>query len=160
MRLQRRERASLLLSAIAALALVAAIGLVAFGSHVLGFLGAVHEEQQLVAVHSIPAETARLFGLHGFPTWWRDLFIAGFVVTTLVALWLTVRGADWRTTAGWATLALVICTAWFLPWYAIWPLPLAALSRSRALRAAALVCCAYALLVHLPLAAPLLNPPH
>ncbi len=82
------------------------------------------------------------------------------MLTTLVALWWTVRGADWRTTAGWATLALVLCTAWLLPWYAIWPLPLAALSRSRTLRVATLVFCAYALLVHLPLAAPLLNPPH
>jgi alpha-1,6-mannosyltransferase len=155
-----RERFGVLLSALAALAVVTAIGLVAFGSHVLGFLTAVHNQQQMVAPHSIPAETARLFGIAGTPTWWRDIFIGGFVASMLVALRYTLRGADWRTTAGWATLALILCTAWLLPWYAIWPLPLAALSRSRALRAATLVFCAYALMVHLPLAAPLLNPPH
>jgi hypothetical protein len=159
-RLRRAQRVNLLLSALVALAVVTAIGLLAFGTHVLGFLGAVHEEQRMIAVHSIPAETARLFGLHGVPTWWRDLFIGAFVAVTLVALWRTARGGDWRTGAGWATLALVVCTAWLLPWYAIWPLPLAALSRSRSLRAATLVFCAYALVIHLPLAAPLLNPPH
>ena len=159
-RLERRERFGLLLSALGALALLTAIGLVAFGSHVLGFLTAVHNEQQMVAVHSVPAETARLFALHGVPGWWRGVFIGAFVASMLVALWCTARGADWRTAAGWATLALILCTAWLLPWYAIWPLPLAALSRSRTLRAATLVFCAYALMVHLPLAAPLLNPPH
>jgi hypothetical protein len=159
-RLATRERVGLLLSAIGALVIVTAIGVVAFGSHALGFLTAVHNEQQMVAVHSVPAETARLFGLHGVPGWWRAIFIGAFVATTLVALWRTALGADWRTAAGWATLALVLCTAWLLPWYAIWPLPLAALSRSRSLRAATLVFCAYALVIHLPLAAPLLNPPH
>jgi hypothetical protein len=159
-RLRARDRVGVLVSALAALALLTAIGLVAFGSHVLGFLTAVHNEQQMVAVHSVPAETARLFALHGVPGWWRGVFIGAFVVSMLVALWYTVRGADWRTAAGWATLALILCTAWLLPWYAIWPLPLAALSRSRTLRAATLVFCAYALMVHLPLAAPLLNPPH
>ena len=43
-------------------------------------------------------------------------------------------------------------TAWLLPWYAIWALPLAAVSRNRRLRAATLVVCAYAVLIHLPLA--------
>jgi hypothetical protein len=159
-RLRPRQPLGLLLSALGALAVLTAIGLVAFGSHVLGFLTAVHNEQQMVAVHSVPAETARLFALHGVPGWWRGIFIGAFVVSMLVALWCTVRGADWRTAAGWATLALILCTAWLLPWYAIWPLPLAALSRSRTLRAATIVFCAYALVVHLPLAAPLLNPPH
>jgi alpha-1,6-mannosyltransferase len=159
-RLERRQRVGLLVTALCALALVAAVGLLAFGAHVLGFLGALHEEQQMVSLHSIPAETARLFALHGVPAWWRALFIGAFVVAMLVALWRTVRGADWRTCAGWATLALVVCTAWLLPWYAIWPLPLAALSRSRSLRAATLVLCTYALMIHLPLAEPLLNPPH
>ena len=43
----------------------AAWALIGFGSHALGFLDAVGEQQQLVATHSIPAETARLVGLSG-----------------------------------------------------------------------------------------------
>ncbi len=154
-----RERARVAAAAVIGLALVAAIGLLGFGSHALGFLGAVGEQQQLVAVHSIPAETARLLGLHGTPSWWRHCFLAAFLIVLAYALWRTARGADWRVAAGWSTLALLLSTAWLLPWYAIWPLPLAAVCGDRRLRAATLIVCAYAILIHLPLADPLLSPP-
>jgi len=154
-----RERRALAASALASMCALAAIALLGFGGHALGFLGAVGEQQQLVAVHSIPAETARLIGLHGTPSWWRHLFAAAFVAVLLLALWRTARGADWRTAAGWTTLALLVSTAWFLPWYAIWALPLAAVSADRRLRAATLVVCAYATLIHLSFAEGLLTPP-
>src|SRR6185312_12142468 len=136
-------------------ALVAVVG---FGAHAFGFVDALGEQQQLIATHSLPAETARWIGLVGLPGWWRHLFVAGFLVVLALTLWLTARGADWRTMAGWATLALLLSTAWLLPWYAIWVLPLAALADSRRLRAATLAFCAYAILIHLPLADPLLSP--
>jgi hypothetical protein len=144
----------------AALALLAllALGVLGFGVHALGFLGAIGEQQQLVATHSIPAETARLLSLGGTPGWWRELFLLGFLFTLITCLWRTARGAEWRAAAGWATLALLLSTAWLLPWYAIWLLPLAAVSGDRRLRAATLVFCAYAVLIHLPLADPLLSP--
>jgi hypothetical protein len=154
-----RERLRAVAAAGLSVVLVAVIGLIGFGSHAFGFASAVSEQQQLVATHSLPAETARLVGLHGTPSWWRHCFIAGFVVVLLYALWRTLRGADWRVAAGWTTLALLLATAWLLPWYAIWPLPLAAVSGDRRLRAATLVFCAYALLIHLPLANGLLSPP-
>jgi uncharacterized membrane protein len=154
-----RERARVALAAILGLALVAGVGLIGFGSHALGFLNAVGEQQQLVAVHSIPAETARLTGLSGTPAWWRHCFLATFALVLCYALWRTARGADWRVAAGWSTLALLLSTAWLLPWYAIWPLPLAAVGGDRRLRAATLVVCAYAILIHLPLADPLLSAP-
>jgi Glycosyltransferase family 87 len=153
-----RERRPAAAGAALSLALLAAIGLVGFGSHALGFVGAVSEQQQLVAVHSIPAETARLVGLSGTPAWWRHAFLGVFAAVTAFALWRTARGADWRTAAGWATLALLAATAWLLPWYVIWALPLAAVSGDRRLRAVTLLFCAYAILIHLPLAEPLLSP--
>ncbi len=156
-RLNRRARVCL--AAAASLVVVGAIGLIGFGGHALGFLSAVGEQQQLVAVHSIPDETARLVGLSGTPRWWRDAFVAGFAIVLLGALWRTARGGDWRVAAGWSTLALLVSTAWLLPWYAIWALPLAAVCRDRRLRAATLVFCAYAVLIHLPLAQGLLQPP-
>jgi hypothetical protein len=152
-----RGRLRVAVSAGLAMVVLAGIALIGFGSHALGFLGAVGEQQQLVATHSIPAETARLVGLRGTPGWWRHAFITAFVVALAAALWRTARGADWRTSAGWSTLALLVCTAWLLPWYAIWTLPLAAISPSRSLRVATLLFCAYAMLIHLPLAAPLLS---
>jgi Glycosyltransferase family 87 len=155
----RRERVRATAAAAIGLALVAGVGLIGFGSHALGFLDAVGEQQQLVAVHSIPAETARLVGLGGTPSWWRHCFLAAFLIVLCYALWRTARGADWRVAAGWSTLALLLSTAWLLPWYAIWPLPLAAVCGDRRLRAATLVLCAYAILIHLPLADPLLSAP-
>jgi alpha-1,6-mannosyltransferase len=156
--LRWRERVGVAASALGALALLALVAVVGFGAHAFGFVGALGEQQQLIATHSLPAETARWVGLAGLPTWWRDLFVAGFLVVLALTLWRTARGADWRAMAGWATLALLLSTAWLLPWYAIWALPLAALADSRRLRAATLLFCAYAILVHLPLANPLLSP--
>jgi len=153
-----RERRGLLASAALSLLAVALVGVIGFGIHAFGFLGAVGEQQQLVATHSLPAETARLVGLSGTPSWWRHLFVAGFVVVLAYALWRTARGANWMVAAGWSTLALLLSTAWLLPWYAIWLLPLAAVSGDRRLRAATLLFCAYAVLIHLSLADPLLSP--
>jgi hypothetical protein len=153
-----RERAGVLLAAVGGLAAVAALGVAGFGPHALGFLTAIGEQQQLVATHSVPAETARLLGLSGTPGWWRDLWVAGFLVALVLALWRVARGTDWRVAAAWSTLALLVSTAWLLPWYAVWPLPLAAVCSDRRLRGAALALCAYAVLIHLPLADPLLSP--
>jgi alpha-1,6-mannosyltransferase len=153
-----RQRVAVASSAALSLTALAAVGLIGFGEHALGFLSAVGEQQQLVATHSIPAETARLVGLSGTPTWWRHVFVGVFVAVLAAALWRTARGSDWRVAAGWTTLALLISTAWLLPWYAVWVLPLAAVSGDRRLRAATLVFCAYAVLIHLPLASPLLSP--
>ena len=153
-----RERLRVAAAASVAVAALGAVAVIGFGGHALGFLGAVGEQQQLVATHSIPAETARLVGLSGTPAWWRHLFGTAFACAVAVALWRTARGADWRVMLGWATLALLVCTAWLLPWYVIWALPLAAVSGDRRLRAATLVLCAYAILIHLPLADPLLSP--
>jgi hypothetical protein len=157
-----RERLRVALSAALCLLALALIGVLGFGVHALGFLNALGEQQQLVATHSVPAETARLVGLSGTPAWWRHLYVAGFLVVLVVALWRTARGADWRVAAGWTMLALLLSTAWLLPWYAIWLLPLAAVSGNRRLRAATLLFSAYAVLIHLSLANPLLSPsrPH
>jgi alpha-1,6-mannosyltransferase len=154
-----RERGRVALGAVGALVLLAVVAVLGFGTHAFGFLDALNEQQQLIATHSIPAESARLFGLSGVPSWWRHLFVVGFGLALALTLWRTARGADWRAMAGWATLALLLSTAWLLPWYAIWVLPLAALADSRRLRACTLAFCAYAILIHLPLADPLLSPP-
>jgi alpha-1,6-mannosyltransferase len=153
-----RARMGVALAAAASLLALGLLGVLGFGLHALGFLGALGEQQQLVATHSIPAETARLFGLSGTPAWWRHIYLAAFFAALAAALWRTARGADWRTSAGWATLALLLSTAWLLPWYAIWLLPLAAVSGEGRLRAATLLFCAYAILIHLPLADGLLSP--
>jgi hypothetical protein len=151
------ERAKVLVSAAGGLLAVLAVGAVGFGLNLTGFIVPIAEEQQQIAIHSIPAETARLLSLHGTPPWWRYLFLAGFVCVVLACLWRTARGFDWRLAAGWSTLALLISTAWLLPWYAVWALPLAAVAPDRKLRSAVLVFCAYAVAIRLPVAEPLLR---
>jgi hypothetical protein len=155
---EREQRRAVVVSAAATLGVLAAVALIGFGTHALGFVDALSEQQQLVATHSIPAETARLVGLSGTPAWWRHLYVAAFVLVFAIALWRTARGADWRVAAGWTLLALLLSTAWLLPWYATWPLPLAAVCGDRRLRAAVLAFTAYALVIHLSFADPLLAP--
>ncbi|HEY2653209.1 MAG TPA: glycosyltransferase family 87 protein [Solirubrobacteraceae bacterium] len=71
-------------------------------------------------------------------------------VVGLVVMGLRRRRPDWISGAGWATLALLVCTAWLMPWYIIWVLPLVALSTSRALRRAMIALMAFAVLTFLP----------
>jgi hypothetical protein len=52
--------------------------------------------------------------------------------------------------AGWATLVLLVTSTWLLPWYGAWLLPLAALGRSRLLRAATIAATAFLLAGRIP----------
>jgi alpha-1,6-mannosyltransferase len=156
----RRERYRLVAVALTGLAVLVVLAEIGFGAHAFGFAGSIQGEQNMVATHSVPNELARLIGLgtvDALPTWWRDLFAAGFIVVLGVGLWKTHRGGDWRVWAGWATVALIVCTAWLLPWYVIWALPFAALVEDRRLRAVILALCFYAVLIRLPLAMDLLG---
>jgi hypothetical protein len=73
---------------------------------------------------------------------------AAFVAYLL--LW-THRGNDWLRAAAWAATGLLLATAWLLPWYLLWPLPLAALSRDRALKLLLLALTAYQLGARVPI---------
>src|SRR6202035_5295688 len=89
-----RERARVLGGAFGAVVLLAIVAVVGFGAQALGFAGALSEQQQLIATHSVPAETARWIGLSGTPGWWRDAWVVGFVLVLALTLWRTARGAD------------------------------------------------------------------
>ncbi len=65
--------------------------------------------------------------------------LAALLADLAVTLRATWRGTlTWFAAAGWATAALLVTSAWLLPWYLVWLLPLAALSGDRRLKAAAL----------------------
>ncbi|MHB1537145.1 MAG: glycosyltransferase 87 family protein [Solirubrobacteraceae bacterium] len=143
------QRLRLLADSAAGLLLVTLIGGIGFGFGMTEFLVPISEEQQQVSPLSIPAELGRVLGV-GAPQWWRAIFLAGFVFVLLWSMWRTIRGGDWRVAAGWSTCALVFSTAWLLPWYTIWALPLAAVANDRRLRIAVLVFCLYGLAMRLP----------
>jgi hypothetical protein len=116
-----------------------------------GFGGAIGQQQQLFSQRSIPQQLGVLFGLGQRPQEIRlplDLVALGVIAWLL---WRTWRGADWIASAGWATFALLATTAWLLPWYVVWLLPLAALGDDRRLRIAALVATAYLIWARTPL---------
>ena len=53
------------------------------------------------------------------------------------------RGAWWLDCYAWATLALLACSAWLLPWYGMWALLPASVSGSRRLQGVTLAASAY-----------------
>jgi hypothetical protein len=120
-----------------------------FGWEWLHALALAGENQGRTSHTSIPITLARLTGLD--PDSARVAFLAiyaGLVIYLLVWTW---RGGDWLRAAAWATSGLLIATAWLLPWYLLWPLPLAALSRDRVLQLLLLGLTAYQLGARIPL---------
>lgn len=131
---------------------VAGIGLAAyaaFGWDWLGAVGLAGENQHRTSHMSIPITFARITGLD--PTAVRATALALYAVAFVYLLAKTWRGADWLRCAAWASFALLLATAWLLPWYLIWTLPLVALSRDRPLQLLTLVLTAYQLPARMPL---------
>jgi hypothetical protein len=118
-------------AALAALA-IGAVAYAAFGWHWLHGIELAGNHQHKTSHLSIPTTFARLTGLDATPV--RATALALFAATFLYLLIRTWRGADWLRCAAWASLALLLATAWLLPWYLIWALPLVALSRDRPLQ--------------------------
>ena len=74
--------------------------------------------------------------------------LVGVVLLCCVQAWRRRRASI--TASGWANVALLVTLSWVLPWYVLWVLPLAALSSSRRLRAAALVLGVYLIIAWAP----------
>ena len=105
------------------------------------------QQSTLLTGWSIP----NVFGLlihvgGGTPTLLR-IAVVGVV---LVVAHQFYRNRDWLAGAGWSTLALIASLSWLMPWYVVWLLPLAALSRSTRLRWAAAVLTVYLMFTFLP----------
>jgi Glycosyltransferase family 87 len=125
-------------------------GLAVLGPDLLQLPSNLRAQQDAVAAHSLPAVIAGTVDGRV-----RLVCLALALAGVVVAAWRAHRTGDWVAGAGWALLAILVTTAWLLPWYAAWLLPFAALARDRALRPATLAFCAYALATRLPALAPL-----
>ncbi len=126
---------------------------VAFGLH-LPDLGA---QGRLVIPMGLPNLLGLVLGQGGETETLRNLLSVVLVAAVIGCSVLAWRRRDALTASGWATMALLLTLSWVLPWYVLWVLPLAALSRSRALRTTALTFGAYLLLTWMPLATGLDN---
>jgi hypothetical protein len=121
----------------------------AFGWNWLDAIGLAGENQHRTSHMSVPITFARLTGLD--PIAVRASALALYAVAFTYLLIRTWRGADWLRCAAWASFALLLATAWLLPWYLIWTLPLVALSRDRPLQLLTLALTAYQLPARMPL---------
>ncbi len=134
-------------AALAALA-VGVAAHAAFGWHWLDAIGLAGENQHRTSHMSVPITFARLTGLDATAV--RATALAIFAAVFIYLLAWTWRGNDWLRAAAWASFALLIATAWLLPWYLIWALPLVALSRDRPLQLLTLALTAYQLPARMP----------
>jgi hypothetical protein len=156
-----RDRRRFLLGAAATILAVAAAALVAFGWKALEAFVLIGQNQERTTRWSVPQKLADGIGAvtGGDPGSIVHFTRAVLAVSLLLVLVHLARRAwrerpdpgAWVLGAGWATLAVLVTTAWLVPWYAIWLLPLAAISRSRTLMIATVILCAYMLVIAVPL---------
>ncbi len=139
----------LVAGALGAAVVIGAAGYVAFGWEWLHAFGLAGENQGRTSHLSIPVTFARLTGIDEGAVRMAALAIFGVAVAWLLVR--TWRGADWIRAAAWAGTGLLLATSWLLPWYLLWPLPLAAVARDRLLVLVLLALTAYQLGARIPL---------
>lgn len=138
------------------LALVTAFGV--FGSDALGALNLISSNQDRSSRYSIPHKIVdgldQIFGTVDRAT--ATDVVRALLVIALAALvtWLLRRSwrepETWLANAGWATLGVLIATAWLVPWYLLWLLPFAAVGRDSRLVWATVAFSAYTMLIAIP----------
>jgi alpha-1,6-mannosyltransferase len=139
----------LIAGGLAAAMVVGVVGYLAFGWEWLHAFGLAGENQGRTSHLSIPITFARLTGIDAGAARVAALAFFGAALAWLLA-W-TWHGADWIRAAAWAGTGLLLATSWLLPWYLIWPLPLAAVARDRPLALVLLALTAYQLGARIPL---------
>ncbi len=111
--------------------LMAAAALIGFGPNALEALSVAGGNQATMSHWSVPATLARITSLD--VELLRAVLGALYAAAVLWLLYRVSRGADWVWAAAWAAFGLLVASAYMVPWYLIWLLPLAAISRDRAL---------------------------
>jgi alpha-1,6-mannosyltransferase len=142
----------------AAVAIVGAVSLVAFGLHIPD----LSTQSRLVTNESVPNLVGLAVGAGGESETVRAVMSGLLAASILLCCWSVWRrrapsgdapggeGERLFTASAWANVALLVTLSWVLPWYVFWALPLAALSRSRRLRVAVLVLGAYLIVAWSP----------
>jgi hypothetical protein len=146
----RRPVRALLWGALAAV-VVGGVTWIAFGTHISSLLHVLQHDARLETPNDVPGVINDVLGL-GLTNHTLGR-IGMLVLVPAVALLLVrvYRGGDWLENAGWATCAVIVTTTWFLPWYLIWFLPIAALAARPYQRYTALALTALAIGLQLPL---------
>ena len=146
--INRGAFARLVLGALAAAVVIGVAAYLAFGWDWLHAFGLAGKNQRRTSHLSIPTTFARLTGLDQGTV--RVVALALFGAAILWLLLRTWRGMDWIRASAWAGTGLLLATFWLLPWYLLWPLPLAAVARDRLLVAVLLAFTAFQLGARIP----------
>src|SRR5829696_7979508 len=134
---------------VAAVVVVATV--LAFGTHVSSLLHVLQHDARLETPNDIPGVINDVLGLGLANHTLGRIGMVVLIVTVAALLVRTYRGGDWLENAGWATCAVIVTTTWFLPWYLIWFLPIAALAVRPYQRFTVLALTALAIGLQLPL---------
>lgn len=152
-----REKWRMLLGMTAGFALTLGTALVVFGSDAVGAINLISSNQDRSSKFSIPHQIVDGLGLFGdidradATDVVRGLLLLALVATVVWLLWRSFKQPDtWIANAGWATLAVLLASAWLVPWYLLWLLPFAALGKSRALVIATVIFAAYTMAIAIP----------
>jgi alpha-1,6-mannosyltransferase len=124
------------------------LGLIGFGTNVFESFSLLSSNQGRSSRLSFPYLVSDLLGIDRDPV--RALFALAFAAVAAWTLWLAFRGADPIRMAGWATLAILVCSAWLVPWYLLWLLPLTALAFDRRLTLATFALSGWVLAIGVP----------
>jgi hypothetical protein len=141
-----RRLTQVVLGMILAGVVVGGASLIAFGLHIPD----LSTQSQVVTSISLPNLLGLALGAGGETEALHGLLSAVLVLSILACCAMAFRRRESITASGWATVALLVTLGWVLPWYILWLLPLAALSRSRRLRTTALVLGAYLIVAWAP----------
>lgn len=125
----RRPRSVLAGSAVAVVG-VGVVALVAFGDHAAGFAAVLQHDQGFTSRSSLPVTIAGLLGDQQLPAWIHTAAHVALAAALGGLLMWTARGGDWLIAGAWAFVAVAATATYLLPWYTIWALPFAAVSRS------------------------------
>jgi hypothetical protein len=131
----------------------AALTVVMFGVN----LPNVGQQDRLVVPDGIPNLLGLALGFGGYTSQMRTVLTLLLVAVIAGASIWTWRTRRWLTACGVVSLALLMTLGWTLPWYILWLLPFAALSRSRGLRIAAMVFGVYIYLAWMPYSSEILG---
>ncbi len=141
-----RRPTQVLIGLLAAGGVMAIASVIAFGLHIPD----LSTQSELVTQTSIPNLIGLALGSGGETETLHTVLTAVLVLSLIGSCALAWRRRDAITPTAWVTVALLVTVGWVLPWYVLWLLPLAALSRSRRLLNTALVLGAYLIIVWAP----------
>jgi alpha-1,6-mannosyltransferase len=153
-----RDKRAMFTGMFTAAVLAPLTALAVFGTDALNGLNLLSSNQDRTSRYSLPQVTVDALGrpLHSLDHAAAIDVTRGMFVLALAAVvaWLLVRTwrrpETWLANAGWATFGVLLASAWLVPWYLLWLLPFAAVSRDRALIVATVLLSGYTMAIAIP----------